>query len=222
MSLFSLSSTSLSLLSQSNSQLLSEILIVSSNLQNLISNNNELQLLSLGSQNSLFAFNPQLLQFSSGCGSCLNQLLEVAQLEQQGLEAELLGLQLSSVVNGCLGQLLQLELLASGSGNSGLNNVNLGNGINNNDLLNNSSSASNVTVDSSANATAVADPNAANATANATADASATATADAKADKKKAKSGKRDEVAKRSSGEKLRILTGMGLTLVFGAAVLSL
>lgn len=122
------------------------------------------------------------------------------------------------MVNGCLGQLLQLELLASGSGS---NNIDLGNGIDNSNLLNSSSSASNVTVDSSANVTAVVD---ANATANATADASAiaTATSDAKAEKKDKKNGKRGGAVKRSSGEKLRVLTGLGLGLVFGAAVLSL
>lgn len=122
---------------------------------------------------------------------------------------------LSDEVSGCLDQLLQLEVLAS----SGSDDLDLGSDENINNgssLFNSSSSVSNSTIDSSSNITASAVD--VNSTANATADVAAVGQ---KKGKGKGKKGTRD-VMKRSGGDRLKVVTGLGLGLVFGAALLSL
>jgi len=187
----------------SSVELIGEILALTSGLNSF----NDFQILNVNQENSLFAFAPQLVEFSQSCGSDLQQLLELSQSSVfNEILAENIGL--AGSLTACLEQVLGLEqLLASGQGlqlsNNGINN--------NNNNLNNSSSgdASNSTasVSSASNSTAAANVTAAN-------DQQNGKDQNKNKDKGKNKNGKRGEVVERSGASKKQVLGGFGLGLM--------
>jgi len=187
----------------SSAELIGEILALASGLDSF----DNFQILNVNQDNGLFAFAPQLVEFSQGCGSDLQQLLE---LSQSSIFNNILeeNIDLAGDLTPCLEQVLGLEqLLGSGQDVQLSNN----NDINNNNNLSNSSSveASNSTagVSSASNSTA-----AANAT---EADNGKDQSKDDKdKDKGKKKNGKRGEIVQRSSATKKQVLGGFGLGLM--------
>jgi hypothetical protein len=197
----------------SSSQLLLELLSLTSGISSL----SNLQLLQISNSNSLFAFSPQLLQFSQSCGNSLNEL---EQLVDSPVNSLLLNLNGGNSQNACLEELLQLEqLFLSGNSNLDLNNNN-GDNNNSNDLnLNNSTeSSSNSTVSSSS-----ANLNSSSADASNSSAAVAPPPAAAKGKgKDSAKKEGRSEIVQRSAGEKRRVLGGLGFMafMLVGAVAL--
>ncbi|KAE9365411.1 hypothetical protein N431DRAFT_447071 [Stipitochalara longipes BDJ] len=194
----------------SSVELIGEILALASGLDSF----NNFQILNVNQDNSLFAFAPQLVEFSQGCGSDLQQLLELSQssIFNNILESNI---DLAGSLTPCLEQVLGLEqLLGSGQDLQLSNN----NDINNNNNLNNSSSveASNSTasVSSASNSTAAANVTEANNQQQNNKDQNKNDNKDDKNKDKAKKNGKRGDVVQRSGASKKQVLGGFGLGLM--------
>jgi hypothetical protein len=195
----------------SSVELIGEILALASVLDSF----NNFQILNINQDNSLFAFAPQLVDFSQSCGSELQQLLE---LSQSSIFNNILeeNIDLAGSLTPCLEQVLALEqLLGSGQDVQLSDNNDINNDINNDNNVNNSSSvveASNSTASfsSASNSTAAANATEANNQQQNGKDQKK----DNNKDKDKKKNGKRGDVVRRSGASKKHVLGGLGLGLM--------
>ncbi|CZR62953.1 uncharacterized protein PAC_12850 [Phialocephala subalpina] len=206
----------------SSNQLLIQLLALSSSVSQL----QNLQLLNIGQQNSLFSVSPDLLNFVQGCGGSLNQLAQFASSPVNSLL-----INLNSNSNACLEELIQLEqLFLSGNNNLDLGNSNLNNGQDpSNSTASVDSSNSTASVDSSNSTASVDVSNSTAAASNVSANAAPVAVAQqgnakgsANAKGKKGEKRGIEEVVKRSAGSKKQVLTGMGLAAMMVAGVFAL
>ena len=192
----------------SSVELIGEILALASGLDSF----SNFQILNVNQENSLFAFAPQLVEFSQSCGSDLQQILELSQSSIfNNILEENIGL--AGSLSPCLEQVLALEqLLGSGQGLQLSNSGDVNNDLNN---LNNSSSVdvsnSTASVSSASNSTAAANvTEASNQQQN-----GKDQNKNAKNQEKGKKNGKRGEVVQRTSGaSKKQVLGGFGLGLM--------